>query len=311
VQLLQHSSSVRMSQQTAAAFGSRATSKCPSIPYGDYMECGEGVQLCGVLTLETGEGTGYYHHDQPGVHGLWPEVAPYGNSACVSPQDPADLESLSSCYAPQGNETTESHQLDFQSHEWQKHGTCAGAANASDYFSQICNLAQGPLRVMAAARSAGLDLVDTADQLQRSGFCVWNMATEQQIELSACAGSDGIWKLAPYDTFSDLCKWEGPLPPEPTPSPAPTQCVSGQHGPPCSSDNDCRNMTGCIRCATSGFCTDVALPEPTPSPSPSPVPTTQCVSGQHGPPCSSDNDCTDMTGCIRCAKSGFCTDVPL
>jgi hypothetical protein len=30
-----------------------------------------------------------------------------------------------------------------------------------------------------------------------------------------------------------------------------------------------------------------------------------------GPTCSSDSDCTSLTGCVRCAKSGYCTDQPL
>ena len=38
------------------------------------MGCGDGVGLCGVLTLESGAGSGYYHHDGVSVHGLWPEV---------------------------------------------------------------------------------------------------------------------------------------------------------------------------------------------------------------------------------------------
>ena len=44
------------------------------------MVCGDGVALCGVLTLQTGLGEGVYSHPTPSVHGLWPEVAPYGTS---------------------------------------------------------------------------------------------------------------------------------------------------------------------------------------------------------------------------------------
>ena len=49
------------------------------------MVCGDGVALCGVLTLQTGLGEGVYGHPTPSVHGLWPEVAPYGTSACAKP----------------------------------------------------------------------------------------------------------------------------------------------------------------------------------------------------------------------------------
>ena len=37
----------------------------------EYMECGSGVTMCGVLTLETGKGQGNYKHDGAAVHGLW------------------------------------------------------------------------------------------------------------------------------------------------------------------------------------------------------------------------------------------------
>jgi hypothetical protein len=42
--------------------------------------------------------------------------------------------------------------------------------------------------------------------------------------------------------------------PSPPPSPG-TKCADGQHGPQCSSDADCKPYGGCIRCASSGFCT--------------------------------------------------------
>jgi len=50
-----------------------------------YMDCGS-APACGVLTLETGFGEGYYEHDLPVIHGLWPQVPPYGNSACLTPE---------------------------------------------------------------------------------------------------------------------------------------------------------------------------------------------------------------------------------
>lgn len=45
----------------------------PAFIFGG-MNCGNGVNLCGLLTLESGFGTGNYGHDEPVVHGLWPEV---------------------------------------------------------------------------------------------------------------------------------------------------------------------------------------------------------------------------------------------
>ncbi len=37
---------------------------------------------------------------------------------------------------------------------------------------------------------------------------------------------------------------------------------------------------------------------------------TTCVSGVHGPNCNTDADCADAPGCVRCAGSGYCTDIP-
>lgn len=50
-----------------------------------YMDCDD-APVCGVLTLETGWGGGYYAHNYPVVHGLWPQTPPYGNSACLRPK---------------------------------------------------------------------------------------------------------------------------------------------------------------------------------------------------------------------------------
>ena len=59
-------------------------------------------------------------------------------------------------------------------------------------------------------------------------------------------------------------------------------------------------------------CGTTPLP-PSPAPTP-PVPTpaaSTCVEGKHGPPCTSDSQCTSVPQCVRCAKSGFRTLEPL
>ena len=63
-----------------------------------HMVCGEGVALCGVLTLESGLGRGVYHHRNASVHGLWPQVPPYGSSQCMTPTPPRPpLQTGNSC----------------------------------------------------------------------------------------------------------------------------------------------------------------------------------------------------------------------
>jgi hypothetical protein len=58
------------------------------------------------------------------------------------------------------------------------------------------------------------------------------------------------------------------------------------------------------------FATECTPAPPEPAPEPEPA-VDHCVSGQHGPPCHPADDCTVHGGCLRCAKSGFCTDQPL
>jgi hypothetical protein len=84
-----------------AAEGSEpAPASAPPAVRAGIMQCGPGVPLCGVLTLETGEGPGLYGHPTPSVHGLWPETGAYGSSACIRPRGSAfDPAVLFPCYA--------------------------------------------------------------------------------------------------------------------------------------------------------------------------------------------------------------------
>jgi hypothetical protein len=118
---------------------------------GSYMDCGS-AYLCGVLTLQTGLGPGAYGAPQPSAHGLWPEVGSYGNSPCIAPSgSTANPTTTYSCY----QDGTGESQVSFETHEWTKHGECAGVINANDFFTQLCSMASGPLAVMTSTRSAG------------------------------------------------------------------------------------------------------------------------------------------------------------
>ena len=85
---------------------------------GTPMECGARVNVCGIITLESGLGDGVYAHKEPSVHGLWPEVGTYGTSSCIAPsQSTADPTRVYSCYecvdgarpVPPPRETLRSH----------------------------------------------------------------------------------------------------------------------------------------------------------------------------------------------------------
>ena len=214
---------------------------------GKYMDCGDSVPLCGTLTLETGLGPGAYRHGNVSVHGLWPEVGEYGTSRCIQPTGSADDPTTAySCYADDPNA------IDFETHEWDKHGKCAGVRDVDDFFGQVCALAKSPLATMAPERAAGASLSDTADALTAAGFPVWDTDAENsQVLLSVCAGDDGKWMFAEQSQMPSLCKGKTP-----GPAPSPPSCVPGVHGPACDTDADCAGKPNCVRCAHSGFCTD-------------------------------------------------------
>lgn len=246
--------SAAASAPAAVESGAARRGRCSAMrSHGGRMDCGAGVALCGVLALEMGSGSGAYRHSEPVVHGLWPQVGHYGSSRCMSPRAAGPPDELHSCYDQSG--VPRSRSLSFQRHEWERHGVCAGASDADDFFQQVCALSSGPLRVLAGARAAGLDATDASDQLQRSGYCVWSVGSQAQVELSACAGADGRWKLADVSDFARVC---GAVASPPQEVSAPV-CVPNRHGPKCDSDAQCQGLAGCMRCAHSGFCTDVGL----------------------------------------------------
>jgi len=235
-----------------------------------HMDCGE-APLCGVLVLEDGGGSGHYHHNQTVVHGIWPQVPPHGNSECIKPKDQSEPVKLASCYS-QGGESD--HQLEFQRHEWDAHGKCAGTKDSSDFFEAVCNLSSAPLKIMETTKEGGGDLSAMHKAVVAAGYEVFQEeSSNDQLYLSACADSEGFWKLSAVKDFSKTCG--GSSPPSPGPSPSP--------------------------------------PGPSPSPpGPSPSPSVgSCSKNKRGPKCNSDADCTNLKGCVRCAKSGYCTAQPI
>jgi hypothetical protein len=244
----------------------------PYLASADSMQCGT-TNVCGVLTLQSGLGSGVYS-GKPGVHGLWPETGSYGTSSCVAPSaSKADAMKIYSCY-----DTGESDQINFENHEWEKHGWCAGVKDVDDFFTQICGLAAKPVSIMAAMNETTLDAMKTA--VESAGYEIFSVdAHNAQLQLSACLATDGQWKLAAVADFHTACGGSAPgptppLPPVPTPTPSPPG------------------------------------PMPTPSP-PGPSPGGMCEQNMPGPHCTADSQCTGLNGCVRCTKRGTCTDIPL
>jgi hypothetical protein len=223
------------------------------------MSCG-GAAICGVVTLESGLGSGYYRHPTPSVHGLWPQVPPYGDSRCVAPSSGAPRKpGLPTCYREAA--INPDQQVEFVEHEWNKHGRCAGAASEDDYFAQVCALSAPPVKLMRAVRDIGGDLQAMVVAVRTAGYPIYQVdGMNAQILLSACATAVGQgykWQLAAVSEFGAVC---GGLAGRDAPprAPAATQsCVPSVKGPPCTSEADCAGLGGCRRCARSGFCTDV------------------------------------------------------
>jgi len=145
---------------------------------------------------------GVYKHRHPTVHGLWPETGSYGNSRCVEPKDHSGPEHIKkSDYASSVGCFPDKH---LAKHEWRAHGKCAGTKDALDYFQQICQLSDNPLRVMnEAAEAKGVEhrkreLEGLAKELSEAGMHVWYIDNwHKQIYLSVCSAKDGSWQLAP------------------------------------------------------------------------------------------------------------------
>lgn len=82
------------------------------------------------------------------------------------------------------------------------------------------------------------------------------------------------------------------------------QCVKGQRGPACKSDSDCSGLTDCVRCARSGFCTDIPLPGPSPSPRPGPSPRPSPSPSNGG--CTSNNKSFDYLALVQGWPNSWC-----
>lgn len=243
----------------------------PHVAKCDKMTCGDGVPMCGVLVLQSGFGSGVYHSAKPGVHGLWPEVGDYGTSKCVKPQNTADATKIYPCYV----DPTDTGVLSFENHEWEKHGQCAGVKDVDDFFGQVCTLSKDALSILGQAKTAGKDFHGMAQALKDQKYPVWYLDEQNdQVYLSACSGSNGQWILAETSEFPSKCGGSSPgpspgpaptppapvpTPPAPAPSPSGGSCVPNKKGPKCSADTDCKGLSGCVRCAHSGYCTDQPL----------------------------------------------------
>jgi len=184
------------------------------------------------------------------------------------------------CFAPAG-----SKQAWFQNHEWTKHGTCAGTKNDDDFFNQVCDLSREPLvlinkirdeRIMPCVQQKTEPQQETCFlkiiKEMEEAYPVWSVDQyNDQIMLSACAGRDGRWKLAKVADFPSVCSWSN----------------------------------------AGGNTLSPTARRRRPASRPSHHGKAVCAPQKPGPRCRRDSDCSSKNGCLRCARSGKCTNQPL
>ena len=227
------------------------------------------------------------------MHGMWPsrtgsDESSYPCTCTSEPFDPSKLKSLQSDmdkYWP----SLEGSNNPFWTHEWTKHGTCAGLKSQVDFFNttlawrqltdvyntlfkagikpgasyspeDITNAIKNRLGVTALLGCGG----GAENSLESVSFCISHDAQSLiECDESVKSGTGGVVScdlqkdILYSDGGSGPSPGPGPAPgPSPGPGPSPDQCVENEHGPKCSSDADCSKFPHCVRCAHSGYCTD-------------------------------------------------------
>lgn len=160
------------------------------------MVCPIDYKLCGTLTIESGLGAGNYHHNIPGVHGLWPEVNQYGNSSCVKPKNfTFDITSKSDL-CNYVNDTDKNFW--FPKHEWYKHGKCSGGPGpASEYFKEMC-IISNPIVKKIMEYKGNWDNIKNNLKDSNWGEYIWDIDEKnKQLLFSVCSTGNGFWIFCP------------------------------------------------------------------------------------------------------------------
>merc|ERR1711871_18285 len=171
--------------------------------------------------------------------------------------------------------------VEFWDHEWTKHGTCSPqidqGTNVHSYFNTTLGL-RAQVDTYGALAAAGIlpgksysamsvqgaikkavgvtpTLGCVGKDLAVVGLCF----DKETVKLQDCSDSivhnthDSVSNCDLEENITFSNGGSGPSPP----TPAGDKCVPNKHGPVCNSDADCKDVPGCVRCASSGYCTDV------------------------------------------------------
>eukprot|EP00040_Diaphanoeca_grandis_P011583 m.59462 g.59462 ORF g.59462 m.59462 type:complete len:300 (-) comp22708_c0_seq1:505-1404(-) len=225
-------------------------------------------------------------------HGLWPSrdgastASTYPCTCTTEVFDESQISSIESkmnMYWP----SYEGANTDFWSHEWGKHGTCTGLTQLAFFTAALA--AREAYDPIQAFQTAGvrpgqtysnafltaafqktfthqplLGCLSPQNALKEVAFCL----DKTTLKIKDCAatvrneGGEFTCDTA-TDILIPLSTGPNPTPTPPSPpGPPGNTCVPDKHGPACTTDADCLHISGCVRCAHSGFCTtDPADPE--------------------------------------------------
>ena len=221
------------------------------------------------------------------LHGLWPSrtganVANYPCQCTDQTFDPSLVSSISS----QLNEWWPSDKGDnvaFWTHEFEKHGTCAEALPALQselkFFTTTLAIraklnTAGALPTPSTSATFALSDMEGAvatktifkcnaqNELTEVATCFDKSLNAIDCEDQTYAGTNCPATGIHYVPASG---WSPSAAPSPGKAPSPSsqgQCVKDEHGPPCTTDAQCLKVTNCVRCASSGFCTEEPKVEP-------------------------------------------------
>ena len=175
---------------------------------------------------------------------------------------------------------------DLATHEWAKHGSCT-PWEPVEYFGYVKKMYE------RASNGSGGALVTAS-----VGGSV------ERADLAAAFASDFDGKQVAFNCDPSTCQltevWTAWNLDSATLAPT-TPRDYGEGSGPCP--DSCTTLLLVAWTPTDGTCP--------PTPPPAPNNATSCEPDEHGPVCASDTECEQYSSCVRCASSGYCTNVPL
>ena len=267
--------------------------------------CPSGKQAdAGLIRAMNGD-VGAYARTRLSLHGLWPNYDPVKHGGYDWPQycnvsgahfpnclkDPsgegcAPSEAALNAFNVSGRWQTWALQYAFgtlAAHEWAKHGSCTPWSSVGASQLEYWTLQEAAYTNLSRGKGASLVHANVGGNVSYSELqAAFDADVGGHHATIACVGGchlDQVWL--------GIGAAQGTLTPQ----------IMPIHGV---------NTSGASSCAV---CATVHVPNWAGCPPP-PPPATSCVPGTHGPPCGADSDCVGVPDCVRCAHSGFCTDLP-